>query len=93
VLLRAGIKLTITKARSCEGVTLVGEFLSGRKFSGEDVRQRKKGKKTSDRPTIYVRRNGSRFIDTNELINSDEFRETLEKLKGIDLKRIQKVSK
>ena len=69
---------------------MFGKIFGGRGASGQNVRHMKKGKKSPNRPTIYVRRNGSRYIDTNELINSDEFRETLEKLRDIDLKRTQR---
>ena len=72
---------------------MVERIFGGRIFSGQNVRQRKKGKKAPNRPTIYVRRNGSRYIDMDELVASDEFQETLKQLKDIDLKQGQRADK
>jgi hypothetical protein len=35
-------------------------------------------------PKIYVRRNGSRYIDTDELVQSDKFKETIAEMKQVE---------
>ena len=55
-------------------------------MASKSLRGQGKQEERVDRPTIYVRRNGSRYIDTDELLQSAKFRKTVEKLKDVVLK-------
>ena len=58
----------------------IGGTVAKISFQGAGARE-----DSENRPTIYVRRNGSRYIDTEELLQSDKFQETIKELRDVIL--------